>query len=82
MGDIRGNFFYTRTVPCQLWFLDRATERDDKRKEPGPDARRAEYQPEVIARDLRLLAGAAKEHRRDHLALPGQAERFLKLVKS
>ena len=26
--DIRGNFFYTRTVPCQLWFFDRAKERD------------------------------------------------------
>src|SRR5467141_2949083 len=22
MIDIRGNFFYTRTVPCQLWFFD------------------------------------------------------------
>ena len=28
MIDIRGNFFYTRTVPCQLWFFDRAKERD------------------------------------------------------
>ena len=26
--DIRSNFFYTRTVPCQLWFFDRAKERD------------------------------------------------------
>jgi type I restriction enzyme M protein len=31
MIDIRGNFFYTRTVPCQLWFLDRAKERDPQR---------------------------------------------------
>ena len=31
MIDIRGNFFYTRTVPCQLWFFDRAKERDPKR---------------------------------------------------
>lgn len=23
MIDIRGNFFYTRTVPCQLWFFDK-----------------------------------------------------------
>ena len=23
MIDIRGNFFYTRTVPCQLWFLNK-----------------------------------------------------------
>ena len=32
MMDIRGNFFYTRTVPCQLWFFDRAMERDEERK--------------------------------------------------
>lgn len=33
MIDIRGNFFYTRTVPCQLWFFDRAKERDKMRRE-------------------------------------------------
>lgn len=33
MIDIRGNFFYTRTVPCQLWFFDRAKERDETRRE-------------------------------------------------
>ncbi len=31
MIDIRGNFFYTRTVPCQLWFFDRAKEQDRER---------------------------------------------------
>ena len=31
MIDIRGNFFYARTVPCQLWFFDRAKERDEAR---------------------------------------------------
>jgi type I restriction enzyme M protein len=31
MIDIRGNFFCTRTVPCQLWFFDRAKERDPER---------------------------------------------------
>ena len=25
MIDIRGNFFYTLTVPCQLWSYDRAS---------------------------------------------------------
>ena len=32
MISIRSNFFYTRTVPCELWFFDRAkpTERKDK----------------------------------------------------
>ena len=24
MIAIRGNFFYTRTVPCELWFLNKA----------------------------------------------------------
>ena len=33
MIDIRSNFFYTRTVPCQLWFFDRATEGDPERSE-------------------------------------------------
>ena len=33
MIDVRGNFFYTRAVPCQLWFFDRAKERDEKRRE-------------------------------------------------
>ena len=31
MIDIRGNFFYTRTVPCQLWFFDRSKERNPDR---------------------------------------------------
>jgi len=31
MIDIRGNFFYTQTLPCQLWFFDRAKERDPER---------------------------------------------------
>ncbi len=32
MVDIRGNFFYTRSVPCQLWFLnkDKSAEHQDK----------------------------------------------------
>ena len=33
MIDVRGNFFYTRTVPCQLWFFDRAKERDEARRD-------------------------------------------------
>ena len=35
----------------------------------------------VSRRDLRLLPGATKEYRSDHLALSGTAERFLKLVE-
>lgn len=33
MIDVRGNFFYNRTVPCQLWFFDRAKERDATRRD-------------------------------------------------
>jgi type I restriction enzyme M protein len=33
MIDIRANFFYTRVVPCQLWFLDRAKEKDAARRD-------------------------------------------------
>jgi type I restriction enzyme M protein len=33
MIDVRGNFFYTRTVPCQLWFFDRAKEKDEARRD-------------------------------------------------
>ena len=32
MMAIRGNFFYTRAVPCELWFLNRAKPKDLKDK--------------------------------------------------
>ena len=52
MIDIRGNFFYTRTVPCQLWFFDRAKERDSEAPRSRADARRAQHLPQGVA--LRL----------------------------
>lgn len=33
MIAIRGNFFYTRTVPCELWFFDKAKDRDKARRD-------------------------------------------------
>lgn len=30
MISIRSNFFYTRTVPCELWFFDKGKPRDQK----------------------------------------------------
>jgi len=36
MIAIRSNFFYTRTVPCELWFLDRG--KPDCPNEPSPPA--------------------------------------------
>ena len=55
MISIRPNFFYTRTVPCELWFFDRAKPADRK---TSADARRAQRLPQSDAQDLRLLAGA------------------------
>ncbi len=33
MLAIGNNFFYTRSLPCTLWFFDRAKERDEERKD-------------------------------------------------
>jgi type I restriction enzyme M protein len=33
MMAIGNNFFYTRSLPCTLWFFDRAKENDQKRKD-------------------------------------------------
>jgi type I restriction enzyme M protein len=35
MMGIRGNFFYTRTVPCELWFLNKAKPKDHRSKVIG-----------------------------------------------
>lgn len=39
MIAIRPNFFYTRTVPCELWFLNRAKPKEHKNKILMIDAR-------------------------------------------
>jgi type I restriction enzyme M protein len=67
--DIRSNFFYTRTVPCQLWFLDRAKEGDEGRPRPHADARRAQHLSPGVAGGVRFQPGAAAEHCGDRLAL-------------
>ena len=76
MIDIRGNFFYTRTVPCQLWFFDRAKEKDDGAARPCADARCAADLPQGLALGLRFLPRAAEEHRRHRLALSRPAGPF------
>ena len=67
MISIRSNFFYTRTVPCELWFFDRGQAARAPRQ--GADARRAQRLPQGHAQDLRLLARADAEPRRHRLAL-------------
>ena len=82
MIDIRGNFFYTRTVPCQLWFFDRAKERDTKRKDQilMLDARN------IYRKVSRSVCDFSPEQQKNIAAIVwlyrGQRDRFLKLVES
>lgn len=82
MIDIRGNFFYTRTVPCQLWFYDRAKERDPER---------ADHMLMLDARNIfrkvsRSLCDFSPEQQKNIAAIVwlyrGETERFLRLVES
>ncbi len=82
MIDIRGNFFYTRTVPCQLWFLDRAKERDEKRCDSVLmiDARN------IYRKVSRAIYDFSPEQQKNIAAIVwlyrGQGSRFLQLVES
>jgi len=82
MIDIRGNFFYTRTVPCQLWFFDRAKERDAKRKDQVLmlDARN------IYRKVSRSVNDFSPEQQKNISSIiwlyRGQGDRFLKLVES
>jgi type I restriction enzyme M protein len=82
MIDIRGNFFYTRTLPCQLWFFDRAKEKDEARRDHVLmlDARN------IFRKVSRSVCDFSPEQRRNIAAIiwlyRGQSERFLKLVES
>jgi type I restriction enzyme M protein len=82
MIDIRGNFFYTRTVPCQLWFFDRAKEKDAARRDHVLmlDAR------QVFRKVSRSVCDFSPEQQKNIAAIiwlyRGQKNRFLKLVES
>ena len=81
MIDIRGNFFYTRTVPCQLWFFDRAKERDEARRDHVLmlDARN------IYRKVTRAIFDFSPEQQKNIAAIVwlyrGQSERFLSLVE-
>jgi type I restriction enzyme M protein len=77
--SIRSNFFYTRTVPCELWFFDRDKPGERRDKVLMLDARNIyrkvtrkiyDFSPE----QMKNLAAIVWLHR-------GQRERFLALVK-
>ena len=82
MIDVRGNFFYTRTVPCQLWFFDRAKERDPERagRVLMLDAR------SIHRKVSRAVYDFSPEQQKNIAAIVwlyrGQSERFLDLVES
>ncbi len=79
MISIRSNFFYTRSVPCELWFFDRAKPAERRDKVLMLNARNVyrkvtrkiyDFSPE----QMKNLAAIVWLHR-------GQRERFLALVK-
>ena len=82
MIDIRSNFFYTRTVPCQLWFFDRAKELDLERSDCVLmlDARN------IYRKVSRAIFDFSPEQQMNIAAIVwlyrGQTDRFLELVES
>lgn len=82
MIDIRGNFFYTRTVPCQLWFFNRAKERDPERADQVLmlDARN------IYRKVSRTIFDFSPEQQKNIAAIAwlhrGESDRFLRLVES
>jgi type I restriction enzyme M protein len=79
MMSIRSNFFYTRTVPCELWFFDRGKPAERRDRVLMIDARNIyrkvnrtinDFSPEQMAN----LSAIVWLHR-------GQKERFVVLVQ-
>jgi type I restriction enzyme M protein len=79
MISIRSNFFYTRTVPCELWFFDRAKPAEGRDKLLMLDARN------VYRKVTRKIYDFSPEQMKNLSAIVwlyrGQQERFLALVK-
>jgi type I restriction enzyme M protein len=80
MISIRSNFFYTRTVPCELWHFDRAKPKERRDQVLMLDARNVyrkvtrkiyDFSPEQLAN----LTAVVWLYR-------GQSDRFLELVQS
>jgi len=79
MISIRSNFFYTRTVPCELWHFDRAKPPERRDKVLMLDARN------VFRKVTRKIYDFSPEQMHNLAAIVwlyrGQRERFLGLVK-
>ena len=80
MIAIRSNFFYTRTVPCELWFLNKAKPREYKDKVLMIDAR------SIYRKVTRNIYDFSPEQQQNILSIVwlyrGQPERFHDLVVS
>jgi type I restriction enzyme M protein len=78
MIAIRSNFFYTRTVPCELWFLNRAKPDEHRNKVLMIDARN------IYRKVTRKIYDFSPEQEQNLLAIVwlyrGRTERFLDLV--
>lgn len=78
MVAIRSNFFYTRTVPCELWFLNKAKPKEHKDKVLMLDARG------VFRKVTRKIYDFSPEQLQNLLSIVwlyrGQSERFRALV--
>jgi type I restriction enzyme M protein len=77
--SIRSNFFYTRSVPCELWFFDRAKPTERKDKVLMLDARN------VYRKVTRKIYDFSPEQMKNLSAIVwlyrGQQSRFLALVR-
>ncbi|MFM5231640.1 N-6 DNA methylase [Aeromonas media] len=80
MIDIRGNFFYTRTVPCQLWFLNKDKPKEHQDKVLMIDARN------VYRKVTRKIYDFSPEQLKNLTSIVwlyrGQTDRFIELVQS
>jgi type I restriction enzyme M protein len=80
MVAIRSNFFYTRTVPCELWFLNKARPAEHRDKVLMLDARG------VFRKVTRKIYDFSPEQLQNLLSIVwlyrGQPERFRALVAS
>jgi type I restriction enzyme M protein len=79
MVSIRSNFFYTRTVPCELWHFDRSKPAERKNKVLMIDARN------IYRKVTRKIYDFSPEQMRNLAAIVwlyrGEQKRFLALVK-
>lgn len=77
--SIRSNFFYTRTVPCELWFFDKGKPEEVRDKVLMIDARN------VFRKVTRKVYDFSPEQLKNITAIVwlyrGQTEKFLALVK-